>query len=151
MILRHSSATTSFKRRPPIRRRRRGAILVVAMVCLLVVTAIVGAMLHRAIVARRQLHAERNLRQTELLADAGAERALRRVADDAEYRGETWRLSAGQIIGRDPGEVTIQLTHGADDEPWSVRVVAAYPADSEVSVRRTRTFTIPQPASPSEE
>ena len=57
--------------RRPIRRRtrprRNGLMIVAALVCLLIVTSIVGSMLQGALRARRQLHAERNRRQAELL------------------------------------------------------------------------------------
>jgi hypothetical protein len=121
---------------------RRGVVLVAALVCLLVVTGIVGGMLQGAVRCRRQLHAERDLRQTELLAAAGAARAAGRLAAEAEYDGETWRLESEEILGRGAGVVTIQATPGDDAGSWQVTIVAEYPAGSELSVRRTRTLTI---------
>jgi hypothetical protein len=46
-------------------RHRRGAVLVVALVCLLVMMTILSQMLFGSMRARRQLHPERDLRQTE--------------------------------------------------------------------------------------
>jgi hypothetical protein len=121
---------------------RHGAVLVAALVCLLVVTGIVGGMLRGAIHGRRQLHAERDLRQTELLLAAGVARAAHRLADEPEYDGETWRLDSEEIIGRGDGVVTIEASPSDDAESWQVTIVAQYPAGSELSIRRTRTLTI---------
>lgn len=120
----------------------RGVVLVAALVCLLVVTGIVGGMLQSAVRARRQLHAERDLRQTELLLDAGAARAASRLANEPEYDGETWRLAAAEIIGRDAGVVTIRTAPADDENSWQAEVLAEYPAGGESSIRRTRTFVI---------
>ena len=72
--------------------KRRGTVLVAALVCLLVVMAMLGAMLRGTLRAHRELHNERDLRQTELLLQAGSGRAVFRLAKDANYRGETWSL-----------------------------------------------------------
>ncbi len=131
----------------PSRQRTRysprfGVVLVAALVCLLVVTGIVGGMLQGAVRGRRQLHAERDLRQTELLLAAGAARAAGRLADEPEYDGETWRLASEEIIGRGAGVVTIRAAPDGDAGSWRVTIVAEYPAGGESSIRRTRTLTI---------
>lgn len=134
---------TSHDSHPRTRRAPRfGVVLVAALVCLLVITGIVGGMLHGAIRGRRQLHAERDLRQTELLLAAGAARAANRLADEPEYDGETWRLESEEILGRGAGVVTIQTSPGDNAESWQVTIVAEYPAGSELSIRRTRILTI---------
>jgi len=128
------------RRRPP---RRRGTILVVALVCLLVMMSILGQMLLGSIRAHRALHPERDLRQTELLLAAGADRAAYRLTTEPDYRGETWDLPAPSIVGGGNGEVTIAATRDADDKPWQVRVVAEYPRGGEIPIRRSRTLLVP--------
>src|SRR5215212_2333351 len=76
---------------------RQGAVLVAALVCLLIVMAMLGAMLKGTLIAQRQLHRERDLRQTELLLQAGSDRAAYRLGTDAQYHGETWKLPAKAI------------------------------------------------------
>lgn len=125
------------------RRERRGAVLVAALVCLLIVMALLGAMLQGALRARRQLHAERDLRQAELLLQAGMDRAADRLANDADYRGETWDLPAASIVGGGKGQATIEASRSSDDEPWRVRVISEYPLGDELSIRRSRICTIP--------
>jgi hypothetical protein len=124
-------------------RHRRGSVLVVALVCLLVMMTIVSHMLLGSMRARRQLHPERNLRQTELLLQAGADRAAYRLATEAAYRGETWRLPADSIVGTGDADVTIQATRDSSDKPWQVQIMAEYPRGSEHSIRRSQTLTIP--------
>ncbi len=137
-------------RRWPRRRvaASRGAVLVAALVCLLVVMGIIGGMLRGALGARRQLHAERDLRQTELLVEAGADRAVLRLAVEPSYNGETWQIPSDQIINRGDAIVTIRASRSSVDKPWQVRVVAEYPAGSELSIRRSRTFELSISASP---
>jgi hypothetical protein len=132
---------------PPIftrrRARRGGLVLVAALVCLLVVTAMFGNMLRGTVTARRQLHVERNRRQTELLLQAGADRAALRLATEPDYRGETWNLPAPAVLGHSDGRVTIEASRAAADQPWLVRVVAEYPLGSDFSVRRSQSLQIP--------
>jgi type II secretory pathway component PulK len=125
------------------RRRRNGAALVAALVCLTIVVSILGTMLLHALSARRQLHAERDLRQCELLLQAGVDRAIFRHKREADYRGETWSLPAAAIIGAGDGQVTIALARDSGDGPWQVSVVAEYPLGGHQSVRRSRTILLP--------
>lgn len=123
-------------------RRRRGAMLVVALACLAIVMAIIGAMLQGALRARRQLHVERDLRQVELLLEAGLDRAAFQLADDDDYAGETWQIPASDLLGHGDGEVVIVAERSGDADPWRVRVAAEYPVGTPRSVRRSRTFLV---------
>lgn len=127
-------------RRPPS--RRQGAMLVVALACLAIVMAIVGVMLQGALRARRQLHVERDLRQVELLLEAGLDRAAFQLASNDDYEGETWRIPASDLLGASDAEVVIVAERPTDAEPWQVRVAAEYPLGTVASIRRTRTFQV---------
>jgi hypothetical protein len=116
--------------------------LIVALVCLLVVMALIGSLLQGTLRARRQLHAERDRRQAELLLQAGIDRAALRLAGEADYRGETWELPAESISGVAAGQVTIETSRAANDSPWQIHAVAEYPAGSPRSVRRSRTILV---------
>ena len=128
------------RRRTPS--RRRGAMLVVALACLAIVMAIVGIMLQGALRARRQLHVERDLRQVELLLEAGLDRAAFQLANDDGYEGETWRIPASELLGSGEAEVVIVAQRSDDAEPSQVRVAAEYPVGAVTSIRRTRTFQV---------
>jgi hypothetical protein len=125
------------------RSRHSGVILFIALISLLIVMAILGQMLRTSLQAQRQLHPERDLRQTELLLQAGADRAAYRLANQADYRGETWRLPAASIVGAGDGEVTIAASRDSDQQPWHVHVIAEYPHGGVSTIRRSRTFLVP--------
>ncbi len=132
-------------------RRRNGLMIIAALVCLLVVTSIVGSMLQSALRARRQLHAERDRRQTEMLLEAGADRAAARFAAEAEFRGDTWNLPAETIVGHGDGRVTTQISRNADSEAWQIHVVAEYPLGRDYPIRRSHTFQLASPTTQSQE
>jgi hypothetical protein len=125
-----------------VRHSRNGAVMVVALVCLVVVMALLGGMLQGALRARRQLHSERDRRQTELLLQAGLDRAAFRLTREPDYRGETWGLSAEEILGSSGGEVRIEASRSMADAPWEVSVAAVYRTGNEHSIQRSRTFTV---------
>ena len=127
---------------PHAARRRRGVVLVAALVCLLVVTALLGNLLLGTLRTGRQLHAERDLRQCELLLQAGVDRAALRLAREADYRGETWTLPAAAIAGTGDGLVTVEVNRAADNQLPQLSIVAEYPVGGERSIRRSRTILI---------
>lgn len=135
----------------PTLRQRRGAILIVSLVCLVIVMALVGTMLVGAMRSSRQLRVERDLVQCELLLQAGLDRAARDLAaNPADYAGETLDIPAAEIGGSAAGRVTTEVTR-TGDQPPQVRVGAEYPAGSEHSIRRSRTFHLSSSPSPSQE
>lgn len=123
-------------------RRRRGSVLIVAMVCLLVVTSLLGQMLLSALRSGRQLHAERDFVQCELLMQAGVDRGHEKLARAADYAGEILDLPASEILGSGPGRITIEIQR-LTDAPLQLQVSAEYPVGNETSVRRSRTITLP--------
>ena len=133
------------------KKSRCGLALVAALVCLLVVISLIGSMLQSALRSRRQLHAQRDLRQTECLLEAGADRAAFRLRGDPDYAGETWDVPAAEIIGRGDGQVVIEVKEADGGGGREVRVLAEYPSGSELSIRRSQTFAIQVPATQAEE
>jgi hypothetical protein len=115
--------------------------LVVTLACMAIVVGIVGVMLQGALRVRRQLHAERNLRQTELLLSAGLDRAAHKLKATWDYDGETWKIPADELLTAGAGEVVIRVV-AVDGEPWQVSIAAEYPLGTVASVRRSRTFVI---------
>ena len=130
---------------------RRGSVLVAALVCLAIIVAMLGSMLVAAMRATRQLRSERDLRQCELLLQAGADRAAYRLATERAYRGETWMLSAETLAGIGEGKVSIEPSSTTDQNTQQLTITAEYPADSETSVRRSRTVAVPSKQSPAQE
>jgi hypothetical protein len=130
--------------RPPSGKGRcnRGTVIVAALVSMLIVMSMLGTLLQGSLRARRQLHAERDLRQTEFLLEAGLDRAALRLSREADYRGETWNLPSDQIVGRGDGQVAITASRGPSDGPWEVKIVVEYPLGSALSIQRSRTFFV---------
>jgi type II secretory pathway component PulK len=120
--------------------------MVTALVCLLLVTMLVSSMLQSALNSRRQLRVEQHARQTQLLLQAGAERANLQLASDAKYQGETLRLSMPTNVEKREGEIVIRATNVGQDSPPRVEVVARYPLDSPHVVQRTVSFSILPPS-----
>jgi len=118
-------------------------VLVAALVCLAIVMALIGGMLLSALRTGRQLHTERDLRQCELLLAAGITRVANQTANVANYRGETWQLSADQIIGTAPGEVTIEVIAESAANQRQLHITAEYPLGSETSIRRSQIIHVP--------
>lgn len=121
---------------------RGGTVLVAVLVCLLVVMGILGNMLQGTLLAHRQLHRERDLRQTELLLQAGSDRAVSLLQSDKDYVGETWNLPAETFGDRGEGRVTIQISPIDKQTARRVQVVAEFPLGGEASIRRSRTFQV---------
>jgi hypothetical protein len=107
------------------------------------VIAILGGMLQGTLRARRHLRTERDLRQTELLLQAGADRAAFRLLSEPDYRGEVWKLPAEAIVGRRRGEITIEASRDSLEQTWQVRVMAEYGPHNHSSIRRSHTFLVP--------
>jgi hypothetical protein len=144
---------SSFRRQKPphAHGRKRGTVMAAALVCLLIVMSILGSMLQAALRAQRQLRVERDRRQVEFLLQAGAHRAVERLSTDPAFRGDMWSLPAEAIVGRGRGSVTSEVSPASNEQSWQVRIVAEYPAGSEWSIRRSRTFLVPTPMNPIQE
>jgi type II secretory pathway component PulK len=138
---------SSFRRQKPphAHRPKGGAVMVAALVCLLIVMSILGSMLHAALRAQRQLRVERDRRQVEFLLQAGVNRAVERLSTDSAFRGDTWSLPTEAIVGRGRGSVSSEVSPASNEQSWQIRIVAEYPAGSEWSIRRSRSFLVPAP------
>ena len=73
------------------RRPHSGALLICVLVCMLVASAMVTATTRSALQARRDIRLQHQMRQTELLLDAGILRAASQIQQSNQYEGETWR------------------------------------------------------------
>jgi len=116
---------------------------------LLFVIAIVAASLVRVSVAyhQRTRSNERSL-QSELLADAGVDRALAKIAADPKYAGERWNVSAEALGSAATDEqqgavVTIEVSGSPGGGPRKLRVQADYPPDPPRRARSSREIMLP--------
>lgn len=130
------------------RRTRRGSVLICVLVCLSVATALVTASVHTALQARRQMRAYRQLRQTELLLEAGAQRAVGQLRASADYTGEMWNLAVTTIPGFESARVEIEVEGATGDTLRRIHVVARLPAGEAPGVQRSTTLLVDTPKSP---
>jgi len=131
-------------------------VFVSALICLLIIGSLAGTMLQSALVARRQLEVESDARQAELLLQAGLDRARVRLANEPDYRGETWKSR----VGGDSHEGQVKIVLMKDERHTANRIellrsyaqiTAEFPLGSERSVRRSQEIPIQPSVSRNEE
>jgi hypothetical protein len=133
--------------RPPSRGRngpRRGAFTVVVLISLLVGGMLLVSLLKLALLQQRQLRNEQSRLQATWLAVSGLDRAAGRLALDAAYTGETWKVEPASLGGGDAASVVIRVEKSADSSAngRTVVVEAVYPAEGPHQARLTRKATI---------
>jgi hypothetical protein len=69
---------------------REGLVLVCVIACLAVTSALVGLAVQSSLRGRREARLQLQLRQTELLCEAGVLRATTRLKESENYAGERW-------------------------------------------------------------
>jgi hypothetical protein len=119
---------------------RRGVVMFVMLATLAIVGLIAAAMIRGTIAGRRSLRGEHALRQVETLLDAATARAAARLAAGAAA-DETLDLAAAEIAGGGSARVVV-AAEPAGAAAWRVRVVAEYPLEGPVPVRRSRDTLI---------
>lgn len=129
------------------RKQRRGALLICVLVCLLVACALISSTVRSALRSRRDVRVQHQMRQTELLLDAGVLRAARLLRASADYQGESWRPTTA-ITRFDNALVKIHVTRG-DNDSRLVEVIASLGVAVDdvkqtraLLTRRTHTFQI---------
>lgn len=110
--------------------RRRGAAMVIALICLLLLSMIGTSLVKTALAQRHQVEKQYWQLQAQWLAEAGAERAAAQLAQNPDYGGETWSITAESLGGRYAGQVTIDI-HRVNGKPnqREVAIVARFPDD----------------------
>lgn len=120
----------------PRQRLRQGTLVVCVLVCLLVASSIATAMIQSALGARRGLRLEHQMRQTQLLLDAGILRAVRKCRTSEDYQGETWR-PAPAIARFEGARVDINVTSDDGRDGWQrIEVVAILALQSDGNQRK---------------
>ncbi len=121
---------------------RRASILVCVLICLAVTTALITSTVRTALVARRAMRTQHQLRQTELLLAAGVQRAAVQFQAMSDYSGETWKLSPNTIPGIEAAQVRIELTPVDGDSPREVHVTARLSIAEHAAVQRSYSYPI---------
>jgi Tfp pilus assembly protein PilV len=123
---------------PLARGRRRGAALLVVIVVLAVASAVIVSVVKLAAAQRQQLRTAQWRMQAGWLAESALDRAAARLAADAAYQGETWRVPAEEL-DHAAAAVTIHVEAVAGQPGRRlVRVQADYPDDPHGRARQGR-------------
>ena len=132
----------------PHRKPRGGALLICVLVCLLVASAMVTATTRSALQSRRNVRLQHQMRQTELLLDAGVLRAASQLQLSDDYEGETWRPK-GALDRFDNPLVEIRISSGEQQgDSRRVEVIASLGISDDPKrinaslTRRTHTFSL---------
>lgn len=130
-------------RRRIVKGNRRGVVLGAVLVSLTIAAILFISLLGLAAAQQRQLRKQQIDLQATWLMEAGMERATARLGQDSNYTGETWRVSAQQIGGRDAGVVLCVVKRNGDSPHLcSVTVTADYPEQDRHRIRKSKTFEI---------
>jgi type II secretory pathway component PulK len=117
--------------------------MLMAIVAIGVAAAIFLALFRQSFLERSALRVEAWEAQAAWLVESGLERAAARLADDPEYRGETWRIPAEAFEGKDAAVVQIEVEGAADQAGRrSVRVRADYPDAPQHRARKSKQLTV---------
>ena len=121
-----------------VRQPRRGAAMVFVMILLLVISMIGISVVRAAIAQHRQRLSDEIRAQTVRLAEAGWQRAARKLASGSDDIDEVWRLGSDAFGPDRAAEVRIELTQ-ADNDPDQrhLKVTADYPIDNPLRNRFT--------------
>lgn len=133
--------------RAPSHPRRRGGVLVLALVALAVAMALAASVLRSALLARRALRTEHELRQVERLLVAGAD-AARARAGAGEKRDWELVLTPADLAGSGSARLVVAPT---PDDATAVTLVVEYPLEGPLTIRRTRTVVFPSTSAPKRE
>lgn len=122
---------------------RQAAALAIVLAVMILATALLAIWARAVIAAHRQQRREQRRCQVEWLVEAGIERAVAQLRRAEDYRGETWRIAADKLGGRDQAVVVIQVEPVADLATRRiVRVRADYPENPDRRVRHSKQITV---------
>lgn len=132
------------------RKQRQGSVLIVTLVCLSFLVTVLFGVLRMSLQHRRQLAAEHGQLQCRWLLDAGVRLALKRVASDPDFTGQTLAISDGLSTGQ-RGVIAISVVDDTGSEKGSgakrISVVASLTQSGDQPIaRRSHSFTTTQPS-----
>ena len=107
---------------------RRGVALPLVLFCIVLILALGAALVKAVLLQHRHSQLMDQQHQSMWLAESAVQRALYKLRDSANYRGELWHISAATLGGSDDGSVTIQVESDVDDPTArKVTIEAIYP------------------------
>jgi len=136
----------------PLSPARRGAVAVVALVCVAVASIFMLVMVRRALGEWKMVRLEARQVQCRWLAESALDRAAARLAADPKYQGETWKIPASRLLGREQaaesGSAVVKIdvnTPAGKPSQRLIHVRADWPEDTPVRARASKEVTIELP------
>jgi len=128
--------------------KRLGAAMIVVLIGMTVATSIFLSILKLIALERQAVELQARQLQAGWLAESAVQRACARLATETNYRGETWKLSAKELGGRDAATIAIRVEDVAGKpDRRSVHVEADYPDDPHERARVGRELVVRAPIS----
>ncbi len=123
----------------------RGMALPLVLVCIVLAMALGAALVKAVLLQHRHTELVDQQHQSLWLAESGIQRALYKLQQSPEYRGETWQIPAATLGGSDDGVVTIDITPSDGDVVgWNIAVEAKYPDDTQHRILQRRELFVPE-------
>lgn len=121
---------------------RTGTVLICVLVCVFVTSALATLALQTALRERREILLLQQLRQTEMLLDAGVMRAAAQLHSNSEYEGEQWSPSL-PVSRFEDSAVEIRVTRKPEKDQFQVEVIARMGAlgPNLTTTQRRHTFS----------
>ena len=130
---------TSDFARTAVHEPRRGAAIVFSLIALLVASMLIAALIRMTGLAHRQMVNEELRAQANLIADSACDRGLASSSREADFRDETWHISAAQLRNGHEARVLIQvISDETDAEKKFLTVMVEYPLSHPNLVRVRR-------------
>ena len=125
---------------------QRGTILVCVLACLVIMSSLGAATVRGVLRDRREVRIEQQLRQTELLCEAGVARATRALHESSAYIGEQWTPNLSESLWQD-AVVRINVESSQDSNARNIEVTASLGSNAHYvrPMQRSYTFTIETP------
>lgn len=155
---------TPHKQRPRTHRQQRGASIIIVIAFYAVAMTLFGVWISTSLGHLRQTRQLQQKRQAVWLADSGLRRAVALLANDPNYTGEQWQLTATELGGQHTALIEIRIvaakkpnvkntnaqntnkTEAANNnnnpEQLQITATALFPADTKREVRHTKSVTI---------
>ncbi|HBB75056.1 MAG TPA: hypothetical protein DC048_11480 [Planctomycetaceae bacterium] len=113
--------------------------MVLALVALAVAGALAAAVLRSALLARRALSTEHDMRQIERLLVAGAD-AARARAETGDMRAWELLVAPTELAGSGSARLAVAPAPSSASE---LTLVVEYPLEGPITIRRSRTVVLP--------
>lgn len=129
-----------------ISHRRAGAILVVFVVLLLLASMTVGVLLQVTMQQRGAVKSASLQTQAEWILQSAANRAAVKLRQDANWNGETWKLTAEELQQTNDASAVIDISKDANKPSRrQAQITVLYPAEDAQRVRLQREYVIDLP------